>query len=231
MLVYKITNSVNNKVYIGITTKSLDYRWRGHLIQLRQDNQRTIYRAMRKHGQENFSIEEIAQAVTTEELGLLEQKYILQYNSFGSGGYNMCAGGVGPLGLTHSEETRNKIKVAVKNKPPCSEETRKKLSIAGTGRKIPAEAVARQVAKRTGAKRTPEQCVAITAGRIGKGLKNDGARKHPKEIVFKAIELIKSGLNNAKISRETGLDASYISRLKAKKRGHSILGEANAVHL
>jgi hypothetical protein len=186
---------------------------------------------MRKYGQESFSIEEIDRAITTEELGLLEQRYILKYNSFGAGGYNMCAGGIGPLGLTHSEETRNKIKAAVKNKPPCSEETRKKLSVAGTGRKIPAEAVARQVAKRTGVKRTPEQCAAITAGRTGKGLKNDGARKHLKEIIFKAIELIKSGLNNAKISRETGLDASYISRLKAKKRGHSILGEANAVHL
>lgn len=224
MLVYKITNSVNNKVYIGITTKSLDYRWRGHLIQLRQNNQRTLYRAIQKYGQENFSIEEIDRATTEKDLGLLEQKYILQYNSFGSGGYNMCAGGVGPLGMKHSEEIRNRIKAAVKNKPPCSEETRKKISIACTGRKIPAEAVARQVAKRIGAKRTPEQCAAITAGRIGKGLKNDGARKHPKEIVFKALELIKSGEKNATISRIFGLDASYVSRLRSNKRGQALQG-------
>jgi group I intron endonuclease len=231
MLVYKITNSVNKKVYIGITSKPLQTRWSGHLVQLRQGNKRALYNAIRKYGQENFSIEEIDRAITAEELGMLEQKYILQYNSFGPGGYNMCAGGIGPLGLLHSEETKNKIKAAIKNKPPCSEKTRKKLSIAATGRKIPVEAVARQVAKRTGAKRTMEQCAAITAGRTGKGLKNDNARKHPKEIVFTALKLIGLGEKNANVSRITGLDASYVSRLRSNKRGAALQGVANAVHL
>lgn len=31
MIIYKITNQVNNKVYIGLTTETLNKRWSGHL--------------------------------------------------------------------------------------------------------------------------------------------------------------------------------------------------------
>lgn len=31
MIIYKITNQVNNKVYIGLTTETLEKRWGGHL--------------------------------------------------------------------------------------------------------------------------------------------------------------------------------------------------------
>ena len=124
MIVYKITNILNGKCYIGITSKPMLVRWRAHLTQMRQGNRRTLYNAFRKYGYKNFLIEQIDCAKTPEDLSELEKQYIMQFNSFGKGGYNMCAGGIGPLGLVHSEKTRIKIKAAVKNRPPITEETR-----------------------------------------------------------------------------------------------------------
>lgn len=224
MVVYKITNTLNGMAYIGITTKTVDARWRGHLIQMRQNNNRNLYVALRQYGLENFVIEQIESANSLEHLGELEAKYIKQYDCFGKNGYNMTVGGYGSMGHVMSDAHKEKLRAALANKPPCSDETRKKLSVAAIGRKIPREAVERQVAKRTGIKRTPEQCAAIAAGRIGKGLKNDAARKHPKEIVFKALELIKAGKKQSEIVLLTGLTQPYISRLKNNHRGLTLQG-------
>jgi predicted XRE-type DNA-binding protein len=57
-----------------------------------------------------------------------------------------------------------------------------------------------------------------------KGLKNDVARKHPKEMVLKAMELLKKCVKQKEIVSVTGLTQSYISNLKTKKRGLSLSG-------
>ena len=60
MIIYKITNKINNKVYIGLTTRTLKYRWSTHITESKNlNNQKHLYRAMRKYGIENFTIEEI----------------------------------------------------------------------------------------------------------------------------------------------------------------------------
>jgi len=83
MIVYKITNTVNGKCYIGITAKPLQVRWMAHLTQMRQGNKRTLYNALRKYGFKNFAIEQMDCASTVEELSLLEKQYITKFNSFG----------------------------------------------------------------------------------------------------------------------------------------------------
>lgn len=93
MLIYKITNNINNKIYIGLTTVSLEERWKNHKTQARIDNQKPLYRAIRKYGIENFSIEHIDTAHSMEELGEKERYYISLYNSQVPNGYNITAGG------------------------------------------------------------------------------------------------------------------------------------------
>ena len=77
-IVYKITNQINNKVYIGQTTESLDKRWRRHCGYQLEDGT-YLHNAMKKYGVENFTIEKIAEADNQKDLNELEYFYINQY--------------------------------------------------------------------------------------------------------------------------------------------------------
>ena len=57
--IYKITNDINNKVYIGKTLSTIDKRWKEHQrdSQKRRCEQRPLYSAIRKYGIEHFHIE------------------------------------------------------------------------------------------------------------------------------------------------------------------------------
>lgn len=88
--IYKISNDVNNKVYIGLTTRSLEQRWKEHTIYNINDDS-LIHRAMRKYGVEHFFIELIEEC----ENNMLQEKekyWIKYYNSYQCG-YNMTLGG------------------------------------------------------------------------------------------------------------------------------------------
>lgn len=95
MIVYKITNTVNSKVYIGITTSTLKYRWSRHLTEGRNiSNTKHLYRAMRKYGEDKFIAEEIDNTDNFETLGKLERYYIKLYDSTNPDkGYNLTKGG------------------------------------------------------------------------------------------------------------------------------------------
>ena len=93
MCVYKITNLKNNKLYIGLTTVSLEQRWKGHITQANIGNQKPLYRAIRKYGVENFVIESICETNSFEDLGNMERLYIQKYNTRVPNGYNISAGG------------------------------------------------------------------------------------------------------------------------------------------
>ena len=95
MIIYKITNLINNKVYIGLTTVSLEKRWTVHKTTAKNlKNTRHLYKSMRKYGIENFSIVQIDTATTIKELGEKERYYIKLYDSRNpEKGYNLTAGG------------------------------------------------------------------------------------------------------------------------------------------
>ncbi len=92
MAVYKITNTVNQKIYIGQTCKSLEERWKSHLDSVKSNLSTHLYNAMRKYRVENFQITPIAEAYDQETLDLLEDFFIQHYDSIKSG-YNMMGGG------------------------------------------------------------------------------------------------------------------------------------------
>ena len=93
MIIYKITNLINNKIYIGLTTCSLKERWDNHRHCVKSDP-RHLYCSMRKYGIENFKIEQIDETNDLQKLAELEDMYIKQYDSRNPEiGYNLSAGG------------------------------------------------------------------------------------------------------------------------------------------
>lgn len=96
MYIYCITNKINNKKYIGLTTKTIEHRWKEHIAaanSTQSSKDFALHRAIRKYGIDNFIVEEIDTAKTEEELKYKESYYIGKYNTFGSNGYNMTYGG------------------------------------------------------------------------------------------------------------------------------------------
>lgn len=96
--IYKITNNVNGKVYIGQTRNLIEYRWQHHLYKGRNpdkpDTNYPLYRAMRKYGLENFSILQVEE-IDNELLDERECYWIQQENSLTPNGYNCDLGGKG----------------------------------------------------------------------------------------------------------------------------------------
>ena len=94
-IIYKVTNKINNKIYIGQTINSLTRRKTNHYAAARTKKDTLFFhKAIRKYGKDNFIWEVLKQADTREELNELECFYIKQYNSNNSEyGYNMTAGG------------------------------------------------------------------------------------------------------------------------------------------
>lgn len=92
--IYKITNQVNGKVYIG-QSRNIEKRWNQHRTTAFNSNNHNynlpLYRAIRKYGIENF-IFEVLEECKIEELNEKEKYYIKLYNSYFEG-YNLTLGG------------------------------------------------------------------------------------------------------------------------------------------
>ena len=92
MKIYKITNIINNKIYIGQTSKDLKTRFYSHC---RQNNCIALYSAIKKYGKENFKIEEIFSSENQNEIDHMEKKLIKDYSSnHREIGYNIKEGGL-----------------------------------------------------------------------------------------------------------------------------------------
>lgn len=92
-LIYKVSNDINNKIYIGKTTRTLKIRWKDHLQDyLNTDNK--FYFAMRKYGVEHFTPTVIEDNIDNSILNEREIYWIKYYNSY-QNGYNSTIGGEG----------------------------------------------------------------------------------------------------------------------------------------
>lgn len=158
MIIYKITNLINNKIYIGQSNnKRKSYLGGGKLLKFAQN----------KYGRENFKKEILIEGDFDQELtDLLEIEYISLYNSKDLDiGYNLEDGGMGGRCKIYSDERKLKHSIAMKkrfsdpkerfklsikmkagmtterrikisedlSKRVITEETRKKLSLAKNG--------------------------------------------------------------------------------------------------
>lgn len=104
--IYKLTNKINGKVYIGKTIHTLNIRLRGHKNSMYTTDTK-LTRAFRKYGFKNFDADILEDSINDAELDALEIKYIKQYDSFKSG-YNSTIGGDG-----HSIYTKEDIDIVI----------------------------------------------------------------------------------------------------------------------
>jgi group I intron endonuclease len=106
MLIYRITNKVNDKRYIGQTIQSLQRRFNQHC-----KGKSVLSSAIRKYGKDNFIVEELAIAKSLEELNGLEKQYIIENNCIAPLGYNLQKGG---NTAKATENTKKKLSASIK---------------------------------------------------------------------------------------------------------------------
>jgi group I intron endonuclease len=141
MIIYKCTNLVNGFSYIGVTTKSIEYRKRTHEKASKYSNKK-FYNALKKYEFDNFEWSILHECTNIDELNSLETYYIEKYDTFNNG-YNLTTGGElkkiiseeskqlmrskrlewfkhnknGFKGKTHTEETKKILREKRKDKP------------------------------------------------------------------------------------------------------------------
>lgn len=100
--IYKITNNVNGKVYIGQTIQTVKERFYQHCATKCSDSvlNMAIHKAIKKYGKSNFTIE-VIEEVDKDSLNDREKFWIEYYNSYNNG-YNSTRGGQD--GSTHCKE-------------------------------------------------------------------------------------------------------------------------------
>lgn len=127
--IYKITNMINGKVYIGQSI-NIKARWKDHVNTLNRKDSHSVLlqRAWNKYGEESFSFE-ILELCTEDMLDEVEIKYIDLYDAHNNG-YNIEPGGNKNKHL--SEETKQKIGDANRGRRH-TKESKIKMSKSRTG--------------------------------------------------------------------------------------------------
>lgn len=200
MIIYKIENLINGKLYIGQTTRSIESRFLSH-----SQGDMIIGRAIRKYGIQSFKISVIDNAIDKQVLNEKEKYWIKKLNSLSPNGYNISIGGFGGnLGELVNKKISDYQKIngnGFKNKRH-SDETKERMRLAQLGKKQSEETVNKRISKVIGRKNTEETKEKMRhphkkpkeGHRMGKAVrteeyrKNIGlaskGRKHPKLAEF-----------------------------------------------
>lgn len=88
--IYCVTNLINNKKYIGITSRSIQLRFNEHC----SHKKTLLYLAIKKYGKDNFKVELIEDNVPNDKIDEKERFYISFFNSLVPSGYNRSIGGI-----------------------------------------------------------------------------------------------------------------------------------------
>lgn len=151
--VYRITNVVNGRVYIG-STKRFDARARDHASGLRSGRHFNAFlqRDYNKCGACSFVFEVVHVIADQTERLSVEEALIGQ--AFGASCYNATTVCPPVVKAFLTAEVRAKMSAARKGKKH-STETKAKIAAAGVGRKMSPEAVAKSASARKGQVRGP----------------------------------------------------------------------------
>lgn len=125
--IYKITNDINDKVYIGKTLSSIENRFKEHKQESQRESEqiRPLYRAMNKYGNEHFHIEEVEECPL--EILSEREKYWIKYFSSYKNGYNATMGGDGKQLYDYDEIVKGflsgKLMYELANEFECCQDT------------------------------------------------------------------------------------------------------------
>lgn len=145
MIIYRITNSVNSKVYIGQTIRTMEERIASHRYESKKNrNGLPLYYAMAKYGFDKFTFEVIDNGSSIEELNKKEESHIDKLDSLHPNGYNMDNGGnnknTSEVTRKKMSESRKKFLSNKENHPNwgkhLSKETRDKIGVVHKGKTI-----------------------------------------------------------------------------------------------
>lgn len=105
MIIYEVVNKVNGKVYIGLTTTSLEKRKGSHLRSAKAGSTAHFHKAIRKYGEDSFTWHEALICDSLESLYQKEQLLISLEEPDNL--YNKSLGGEhSAYGMKHKEETK-----------------------------------------------------------------------------------------------------------------------------
>jgi group I intron endonuclease len=148
-IIYKATNIINGKVYIGKTIKTLRKRKSNHKFQSLKGDRRYMFQiALLDEGFENFTWEQIDTAENEADLNAKEELWVAHYKANDPQyGYNGTGGGNG-FKAKHTEDTKHKMSEAAKGRT-FTQEQYIKAGEAQRGERHPknttAEATARAI--------------------------------------------------------------------------------------
>jgi group I intron endonuclease len=109
-IVYRVTNQANGKIYIGLTTKSMELRRSKHYSEARLGSNKYFHKAIRKYGEHSFLWVTIDDSNDIKILKNKEKEWITYYESNNMKyGYNLTSGGDGVTNYIFSEEVKQKM--------------------------------------------------------------------------------------------------------------------------
>jgi len=212
--IYKIINTINNKVYIGQTRQTLKERFRKHKQVVNYESSQTaLKRAFVKYGVKNFNIECIEEC-DNDLLNEKEKFYIEEYKSKVPNGYNMREGG--EIDYTPSPKTTSKpvyqyTKEGIFiNEYTSCDQAAKELNIDTSSLSKACRAILRSLSGFI-FKYTKEENVSI---RSRKTYKRNHRMWHAKYVYqyTKEGELVKEYSSCEEAAKEIGSDRSSVSK-------------------
>lgn len=127
MYIYKTTNLINNKVYIGKSEKAFNEKYVG--------SGKLLWKAIKKHGLHNFKTELLENCSSIQELNKREKFWIARYSN---NSYNLAEGGTGGWTTKHYTDVQlNELKKKLSNSlkgRKVSDECKQKLSLKNKNR-------------------------------------------------------------------------------------------------
>ena len=192
MLVYCIKNIINNKEYIGLTTRTLEERWKQHIRESNREGgwewNTPLGNAIKKYGKDSFEVFVLEECSSETEMKQKEFWLIRERKSLASEtGYNLTLGGDGRLGYKLSEETKRKIGEGNFGKI-MSDDARAKMSIAAKKRCVG------KPSPMDGKKHTDDSLKKISESSKGRVFSEESRRKKSESL--KAYYQNKKLLNN-----------------------------------
>lgn len=217
-VIYKIVNDINDKVYVGQTWQPLQERFWQH-CKPSQSACRKLHRAISKYGSSHFTIVPLLICHAQDVADHWEIFFIRKLDTI-EHGYNIKEGGSAGK---HSEETKRKISKANRGKPSprkgvtLSEETKNKIRLANTGYRH-SDSTKKKISKANRGRKSPRKGKSVSIDTKRKCLENSSNRKLTADDVRIVIDMWSSGdYKQREIADIFGVTQTAISRVVNKK--------------
>jgi len=210
---YRITCHVNGKQYIGVTTRDYMLRWGEHVAGTKS-TRGILWRAIRKHDPENFTVDLICESWSWEDLCVVEKCLIRQHGTMSPNGYNLTIGGEGVVGYNRTPEDIERSAAkhrGIKRSPELV------AMVAARLRGVPKTPIHRQKISRGKMGQRPSSTTRLKMSRNNRaarnvGDSNPGAKLSPSQV-DRIRSMVANGVAQRTLAKEYGVSATCIWKL------------------